>query len=199
MSAKQVTNIIPKLVAVFEKYFLVKNNFFLVSATNIIRKIINMYINYRYEKELSTISGRYIYRIINTHSRTFRPIQLSDFFRKKLELKYFRRSHFEGLQNKICIFIPLIIFIDAFKAYRNIYRSLISIYNTPVNLFLTKRSRKKNTLTFILGPHGSSFENVVEALKPGLAVLNEGVFIQIKNRQVFICAFTIAYIGNMLQ
>ena len=66
------------------------------------------------------------------------------------------------------------------------YINFINIYNTPANLFIIKRLKRKNTLTLTFKLYENNFENVVKALKSGLARLNKNISIKIKNKKIFI-------------
>ena len=72
-----------------------------------------------------------------------RPVQLLNFLRKKLELQQYDRPYFEALELKKYFLIFLITFINAFKVYKNMYRSFINIYNISANLPALKKSKKK--------------------------------------------------------
>lgn len=95
--------------------------------------------------------------------------------------------------------LPLLTFIDAFGLYRNLYRSLIGIYFIIVVLSARKRDRRANVFPLTLGLHGSNFADVVEAIKL-LAMLDRGVEVHIPRAgKVLLVAFTIAFLGDMLQ
>ena len=136
---------------------------------------------------------------MNVRRKILRAVQLSDPSRGELELQIYGRPHFEALADQACLSLLLLTFIDAFGAYRNIYRSLLGIYNTPANLPSMERGRRHNVLTLTLGPHGSSFEDVISVLEPSLAALDAGVKMQIGGKETFVCAYTMAFIGDMPQ
>ena len=101
-----------------------------------------MHINYKYKKSKLKVQKSYILKNLDIRSKILRPVQLLNFLRKKLELQQYGRPHFEALELKKCFLIFLITFINVFKAYKNIYRSFMGIYNIPANLPALKRLKK---------------------------------------------------------
>lgn len=94
--------------------------------------------------------------------------------------------------------LPLLIFIDAFGLYRNLYRSLIGIYFIIIVLSTRKRDRRANIFPLILGLYRSNFADIIEAIKL-LAILDRGVKVYIPRAgKVLLVAFTIAFLGNIL-
>lgn len=93
--------------------------------------------------------------------------------------------------------LPLIIFIDAFGLYRNLYRSLIGIYFIIAVLNTRKRDRRANVFPLILRLYGSNFVDIVEAIKL-LAILNRGIEVYILGTgKILLVAFTLAFLSNM--
>lgn len=93
--------------------------------------------------------------------------------------------------------LPLMIFIDTFSLYRNLYRLLIGIYFILVLLSSRERDRRANVFPLILGPYGSNFADIVEAIKL-LAVLDCSVEVYIPRiGTVLLIAFTFAFLSNM--
>lgn len=68
-------------------------------------------------------------------------------------------------------------------------------------LLFYERTRRTNVLALTLGPHGSNIEAVVRAIGPLLRQLDDGQLLNIPRRDepVFVCAYTVFYIGDMLQ
>src|SRR4029077_19371755 len=95
--------------------------------------------------------------------------------------------------------VPFMTFIDGFGLYRNTYRTLIGVYAIFAGLSFQERARRANVLPLTLGPQGSSFADVVDALKPGLIPLDRGVETEINGETVRLCAFTHAFTGDMPQ
>ena len=75
--------------------------------------------------------------------------------------------------------MPYQLFIDGFGLYHNMYHSLVSFYLIPAGLWASQRCRRKNVYMLTFGPHGTNFHDVVEALAPGLSMLDRGIDINI--------------------
>lgn len=61
-----------------------------------------------------------------------------------------------------------------------------------------KRARRTNVFPITLGPYGSNFVAIVNAIgDKGLTALDKGVEIEIAGERVLLIAFTFAYIGDM--
>lgn len=124
--------------------------------------------------------------------------------RAELEIKEFTRQHFIDMSKTRCLSVPLQTFIDGFGLYRTTQRSLMGFYQIMANLPFRERARRMNVIPITLGPHGSNFADVVEALVP-LRDLDQGLTMEIKNPKldingpVQVCAFTLMFIGDMPQ
>jgi hypothetical protein len=123
--------------------------------------------------------------------------------RGELELETFGRAHLERFdqsrsQSKT-VSLPLLTFIDGFGLYRNTYRTLMGMYFNFGSLSFQERTRRANVVPITLGPHGSNFSDVVDALK-SLRPLDAGVEVELRpGEKILLCAFTMAYIGDMPQ
>ena len=63
-------------------------------------------------------------------------------------------------------------------------------------LSFQERTHRANVVPITLGPHGSNFADVVDALK-SLRPLDAGVEVELRpGENVLLCAFTMAYIGD---
>jgi hypothetical protein len=122
--------------------------------------------------------------------------------RAELELKTYGRQHFVDMDIKYsklpCRSVPLLTFIDGFGLYRNSYRSLMGMYLIMASLSFQDRTRRANVLPLTLGPHGSNFSDVVDALQL-MAELDGGVEMMINGERVQVMVFTHYYIGDMPQ
>ena len=123
--------------------------------------------------------------------------------RGELEIKTYGRQYLEqfdkNLSGRKTISIPLITFINGFGLYRNAYRSLMGMYFIPASLSFHERARRVNVFPLTLGPHGSNFADVVDAMKARLAVLDKGIEVQIKGETVLLCTPTTLYAADMPQ
>ena len=57
----------------------------------------------------------------------------------------------------------------------------------------------RNAYTITLGPHGSNFNNVVNAIQTSLKVLDQGCPIVINGKQCIVWALVTAFLGDMKQ
>ena len=75
----------------------------------------------------------------------------------------------------------------------------MSIYFNLAGLSFRERTRRSNVLLLTLEPHGSNFSNVIEAMQPLLTELNQGEVLSVNGENIFVCAFTLCYTGDMPQ
>lgn len=95
--------------------------------------------------------------------------------------------------------VPFLTFIDGFGLYRNAYRTLMGWYIIIAALTFEERSRRANVHPITLGPHGSNLADVAKALQPFMLALEGGVELDIRGNEILVCAFSLAYIGDMPQ
>ena len=73
------------------------------------------------------------------------------------------------------------------------------MYVTPGGLSIDERCRPGVICPLVLGPHGSDFSDVIAGLE-SMAELDRGVLVTLGDGKVVrICAFTMAYTGDMPQ
>ena len=72
----------------------------------------------------------------------------------------------------------------------------MGLYEIPAALNARDRMRRANVLPITLGPHGSNFEDVVQALQP-LIPLDQGILLYVKGVQTNVCVFTLCFTGDM--
>lgn len=93
--------------------------------------------------------------------------------------------------------LPLITFIDAFRLYRNSYRSLIGIYFIIVVMNSRERNRRANMFPLTLSLYSSNFVDVVDTIRL-LASLDRGIEVLILGQGlVLLVAFILAFLSNM--
>jgi hypothetical protein len=120
--------------------------------------------------------------------------------RAELELRHYTRSHFVNkFDGKSVLSVPFLTFIEGFGLHRNAYRSLMGWYIIIAALTFEERSRRANVYPITLGPHGSNFTDVARALEPFMWTLEGGVDLDIRGEKILVCAFSLAYIGDMPQ
>lgn len=130
-----------------------------------------------------------------------RFISQSYFIRVKLKLKKFIRQHFINHFDKSKYFVVLwflLIFIDEFDFYRNMYRSLIDVYFIIAAFFFRERIRRLNVFALILKSHENIFSDVTEILN-ALSSLNVDEILFVNQKSIFVCAFIFCYFDDMSQ
>jgi hypothetical protein len=152
------------------------------------------------QKPVPKASTLWIRRIWDGRN-SLRPLNLSHPIRGELELAYYGRKKLLDFfrDAETCISLPFMCFIDEFGLYRNMYRSLLGIYWIPAGFSASDRQRRQNVYTLTLGPHGANFDDVIAALRPSLARLDEGLPLIVNGQPRNVMAFTIAFIGDMPQ
>ncbi len=166
----------------------------------------NVCLDYRFD-DMNAIDpriGRFdtiiIRRVYNKMTSMFRPLNMSPPIRGELEIAEFGRQYLaEKLQPGRSISVPLLCFMDAFGLYRNMYRSLLGIYFILAGLSVTERKRRANVFILTLGPHASELKHICEVLKPGLEQLDRGIEVMINGEEKVLCAFIMAWLGDMPQ
>jgi len=74
----------------------------------------------------------------------------------------------------------------------------MGFYQIPAGLNFKDRARRANVLPITLGPHGSNFDDVVDAMKQ-LKRLDKGIIVEINGVRTLMCVFTLCYLGDMPQ
>lgn len=146
-------------------------------------------------------SGQYfVRRIFNPQTGRIRPLNQNAPIRGELEISEFTRQHLVDNFDKYStvISVPLLTFIDGFGLFRNMYRTLMGVYLIIAAFTFRERSRRSNVLPLTLGPHGSNFSDVVNALQ-ALYHLDAGQVLKINNKDTLVCVYTLAYLGDMPQ
>ena len=190
------------------------NKYHMVAEDNIDRQIELVFLDYSFnDKKLDTThlrptapTGALIIRRIHDIGSSpehfppiITPLCYSHPLRGELELETFGRAHLERFSQPKTISLPLMTFIDGFGLYRNTYRTLMGMYFIFAALSFQECARRANVVPITLGPHGSNFADVVDALK-SLRPLDAGVEVELRpGESVLLCAFTMAYIGDMPQ
>ncbi|KAM5349631.1 hypothetical protein ACJ41O_006136 [Fusarium nematophilum] len=128
--------------------------------------------------------------------------------RAEKELEVYGRSWFIDHWDRLApgsadrpdpISLPCTTFIDGFGLFRNSHRTLVGMYMTLAGLNVHERRRRANTFPVLLSPHGSIFEEAIDALRCFIP-LDKGILIDSDDgTQTLMCAFTLCYIGDMLQ
>ncbi|KAN0083034.1 hypothetical protein V8E54_002122 [Elaphomyces granulatus] len=110
--------------------------------------------------------------------------------RAELELEHYGRQH---------LYSNCVLMAERLTIFRNNYRSLKDFYLTPANLPSSERRKEDNNFTLTLGPHGATMTDITKSLKLGLQVFEKGVKILVNGIPTTVCAFTMAFTGDMPQ
>lgn len=89
--------------------------------------------------------------------------------------------------------------MDDFGLYRNMYRSLLGLYFNFAGLTVKERKRRSSIFLLTFDPHGSELEDIPDVLKPGIAALDRGSNMEINGEKQIVCAFIMAWLGDMPQ
>jgi len=139
-------------------------------------------------------------QIVSIARKDVRAINLSAPIRGALEIEEFTREYLEEkFDDSGCVCLPFTMFIDGFGAWRNAYRTLTGFYITPAGLPHRERFRRSNQFVLTLAPYGSDFDDIVNAMAPFLRALDKGKIVMINGCETFICASTLAFVGDMPQ
>ena len=71
------------------------------------------------------------------------------------------------------------------------------MYFIFVGMSFYKRTQRANVLPFTLGPYGSNFTDVVNAIRGSLSSLDRSIKIETSFGKVTLLTFLLAFIGNM--
>ena len=139
-----------------------------------------------------------IRRVYNTRTISLRPLNLSAPVRGELKIAQFGRQYLiDTLTDSTSI--PLLCFIDAFGLYRNMYRSLLEIYFIFAGLTVKERKRRSNVFSLTYGPYSSELKDICDALRPDIAALDRGLSVTINGEKQVVCAFIMAWLGDIPQ
>jgi len=142
-----------------------------------------------------------IKHVVNLQQKKMRSTLKLHTLRAELELEHYGRQHLLGLsiENGPAQSMPMLLFIDGFGIFRNNYRSLKGFYLTPASLPYSERRKEDKNFTLTLGPHGASMTDIVKSLKSELQVFEKGVKILVNGVPTRVCAFIMAFTGDMPQ
>ena len=142
-----------------------------------------------------------IRRTFDIPDLTFSPLVHMDPIAGELEIATYGRQcledNFAGNSAVKCI--PTTTFNDGFGLYRHMHKSIEGIYIFLGNLQPTEGNWQVNVFPLTLGPHGSNPKEVVEAIRPYWATLEEGLSMSINGEKTFVCAFNLAFRADMPQ
>ena len=141
----------------------------------------------------------YIRRVLSLFRRRVRPLRQLHPTRGELEVEYFGRDWLAEAFSKPLLSLPCFLFVDDFGVHRNMYRSLKAFYLIPANLPYKERRILANVFTVTLGPHGAHLKDVIGAFGKAIRALDRGQTLDINGEQTTVCAFIMAFLGDMPQ
>lgn len=179
---------------------------FLSEAHVLVQKL-NIVLDYSFSSRISSsfmipssLEQRFVRRIFDPRTSHIRPLNQSSPIRGELEItEYTRQYLIDNFDRRSTVIsVPVLTFIDGFGLFRNMYRTLMGVYLIIAAFTFREHSRRSNVLLLTLSPHGSNFSDVVNALQ-ALYHLDAGQVLQINNQDIFVCVYTLAYLGDMPQ
>ena len=149
-------------------------------------------------EEVTFTDNQYIRRVLTHRIFSIRPVRYMHQTRGELEVEHFGRDHVaEAFGNHISF--PYLLFIDDFGIHRNMYRALKAFYLIPACLSYEERRKIANVFTLTLGPHGANLTDVIEAFGRPIRQMDRGMEMTINGETERVCAFNIAFLGDMPQ
>jgi hypothetical protein len=122
--------------------------------------------------------------------------------RADIELAYYGRAHLEAFEQTgdiPSLSLPLMLYIDDFGIYRTTHQAIKAFYITPASLPYKERRKLSNMFTLTLGPHGSSFDDVLYNISEGMLSMHKGFHADVNGTKTYIRAFTVCVADDMPQ
>ncbi|ELR10244.1 hypothetical protein GMDG_04632 [Pseudogymnoascus destructans 20631-21] len=166
---------------------LAEDNFEFVLEDDILNRI-DMTITYNFESGIPGSQNAafdpksQIRQIFNEKRGDIRPAIQSHPHIAELEIRAHGRQWLTELLQRGFISAPLIMFIDVFGLYRNMYRSLTGVYFSLAGQTLRARMHRANVFVLTLGPHGASSDEVLSFIVD-LPKLDRGMVLTINARR----------------
>lgn len=113
-----------------------------------------------------------ICQVFNAATGCIKLIDLLSLVQSKLELEAFGCVYLTDKLVKNIRSFFIIIFVDDFKLYKNMYKSVTRVYAMPAKLSIKDRQRNNNAYTITFGLHGSDFDKVMGYLQTSLGALD---------------------------
>ena len=106
----------------------------------------------------------HIKRMLNIIHKSVRSIRKLTLIKNELEIKIYNKEYFENIFTKKMMLFLFFLFIDDFKIYRNMYKTLKVFYWTFLSLLYWKRKKIVNVFILILNFHEVKIENLMNAI-----------------------------------
>lgn len=142
-----------------------------------------------------------VQHVLNTRSLTWRSslkihalrgeVEVATYGREKLEARHCTKSVVRS--------IPILVFIDDFGIFRNMYRALKAFYITLAGLPYSERRKIVNNFTLTLGPHGADFDQSILCFSESFRELLLGKKVSVNGDYVFLNISVIAFTADMPQ
>lgn len=94
--------------------------------------------------------------------------------------------------------ILLVIFLDAFSLFRNIYRSLLGFYFLNSAFTLKERNRRINLILFTIGLYSSNSSDVIATIALLLVPLNTSIKIVLNRVETVVYTILFFFISDIL-
>ena len=137
--------------------------------------------------------------IWNNKIKNIRSLMQFSSLRAKLKLIIHNRVYLINFSKFSIICLFLLIFIDAFELYRNMYRAIMKIYVIIIELNWRERKRRVNVLFLTLNSHVNNFFDVIKVFKSDLLILDKGVVIEINNIKYVLYVYIMIFIEDIKQ
>ncbi|KAA6412665.1 MAG: hypothetical protein FRX48_03657 [Lasallia pustulata] len=142
----------------------------------------------------------FIRRIINFSAESIRPLSLSAPLHAELEIEAYGRDYLAvAFSHSKVISLPFTMFIDGFGLHRTSYRSILGVYIVPAGMTSREQTRRPNVFVLTLGPHGAKPSDVFAVVTSPLSTLDRGTKLTVNGEEIFVCAYTLAFTGDMPQ
>ena len=142
----------------------------------------------------------FLKQILNVTARFIQALNLSASLQAELKIEVYRQDNLKRIfGHERIISLPFTMFINEFELYQNFYQSLMRIYIISADLNANKQIKQSNVFVLTLEPHDFQFDDVIAALQSALFKLNQELIITINNEEVFVCAYTLAFVEDMPQ
>lgn len=131
----------------------------------------------------------------------FHPIQQIYPIRGELEILYFGcQALIDNFSSSTPVLtILLVIFLDAFGLFCNIYRSLLGFYFLNSAFTSKERNRRINLILFTIGLYSSNSSDIIAAIALLLVPLNTSIKIVLNRVETVVYTILFFFISDMLQ
>ena len=114
-------------------------------------------------------------------------------------MEYFGRERLAEVCYSSLISFSYLLFIDDFDIHRNMYRALKGFYLISACLSYEERRKIVNVFILTLEPHKADIKAVIEVFDKAIRQLDKGIKMIINGEPKQVCAFSMAFLGDMSQ